>query len=93
MRTPLIAATALCLLATPALATSNPLAVKFTDLDLDTAAGKATLDARIDNAARRYCADEQVTGSRIGSQSCLKSVRSEVLAKIDEYQDRVGKGG
>lgn len=92
MRMPLFAAAALGLLATPALAASS-LAVKLADLDLDSAAGKATLDARINKAARRFCANEQQTGTLLPSKACLDGVRREVLARVEEYQNRVGKGG
>ncbi len=102
MRKPVSAALAFALLAaplgiaSPALAKAtlaNPTAVKFTDLDLDNAAGKATLEDRIRNAANRICAAEQLTGSRIPSRACIAGVRQQVLAKVEEYQVRVGKGG
>lgn len=84
MRKPLFAALAIAL--------AQPNEVKFGDLDLDSNAGKATLDARIRNAARNLCANEIRTGSRIDS-ACRNDVRKQVLAQIDAWQNRVGKGG
>jgi len=96
MRMHILAATALSLIAaTPALAAggSGALTVKYADLDLDSAAGQATLKARIDNAARRLCANEQQTGTRIVSQVCISDVRNQVLAQVEVSRNRVGKGG
>ena len=102
MSKPVSAALALTILAvqlgiaSPALANSampNPTVVKFTDLDLDSAAGKSTLEGRIRNAANRICAAEQLTGSRIPSRACMAGIRQQVWAKVEDYQIRVGKGG
>ena len=102
MRKPISAALALAMLAaplaiaSPAFANSgpaNPTAIKFADLNLDSADGKATLEARIRNAASRICATEQRTGTRINSRACMLDIREQVLAQVSAYQDRVGKGG
>lgn len=76
--------------AAPAMAKPNE--VHFGDLDLDTPAGRATLDARIRNAARSVCGHEVTTGTRIQS-TCKNDVREQVLAQVDSYQNRMGKGG
>lgn len=68
-------------------------AVQFNDLDLDSEAGKSTLEGRIRNAARRICDTEQRTGTRLASTACLADVREQVLAQIEARQNRTGKGG
>lgn len=101
MRTILFPALALALTAMPivpalaALAPNPPRAnaVQFNDLDLESEAGKATLEGRIRNAARRVCDTEQRTGSRIASTACLEDVRQQVLARVEAYQNRTAKGG
>lgn len=85
-----------------ALALAGPLAigaahaqqaeVKFGDLDLETDAGKTELEARIRNAARVVCTVERTTGTRIPTP-CRNELRQQVLAKVEAWQDRVGKGG
>ena len=91
-------AIALAVLAAPfasAMAASPPQAqsVQFNDLDLDSAAGQKTLDARIRNAARRVCDGESRVGTRLGTAKCVEDVRRQVLAQVETYQNRVGKGG
>lgn len=89
---PALAFAAMALPGAPALA-ADPTEVKFGDLDLDTKAGKATLDARIRNAAKRFCEAGQRTGTRLASNACINDIRQQVLAEIDQRQNRVGKGG
>lgn len=89
---------ALAVLATPftsAMAASPPQAqsVKFNDLDLESADGKKTLDARIRNAARRVCDDHELTGTRLARNACVEDVHRQVIAQVKSYQNRVGKGG
>lgn len=67
--------------------------LRFNDLDLDTPAGKAELTTRIDAIARTMCKAHESTGTRLGAADCRREVRREALAKVDEYQNRVGKGG
>lgn len=67
--------------------------VKFNDLDLDSEVGKQALEVRIKNTARRICDAEQRTGSRISSSACFEDVRKQVLAQVESYQNRTGKGG
>lgn len=95
MRKPLFAAMALALTAgsmtgTAFAAPANT--VKFGDLDLDSKAGQDTLEGRIRNAARQICDQEETTGTRLKS-GCHDSVRKQVLAQVEEYQNSVGKGG
>ena len=61
--------------------------VRFGDLDLSTASGKAALDRRIDAAAKKLCGDGKRTGSNIPDHSWLRSckaqVHNQVTAKLD----------
>ncbi|MFM6930941.1 MAG: UrcA family protein [Novosphingobium sp.] len=89
-------AIALAVLAAPfasAMAASPPQSVQFSDLDLETSAGQKTLDARIRNAARRVCDGESRVGTRLGTAKCVEDVRQQVIAQVESYQNRVGKGG
>ncbi|MFM5907777.1 MAG: UrcA family protein [Novosphingobium sp.] len=67
--------------------------VQFDDLDLESKAGQLTLDARIRNAARRVCDDSVMVGTRIRSNACEQGVRKQVLAQVEAWQNRIGKGG
>jgi UrcA family protein len=97
MKSIIAPALALAVMATPfaaaVAAPPQPGAVQFNDLDLDTTAGKKTLDARIRNAARRVCDSESRVGTRLARGACIEDVRRQVLAQVESYQDRVGKGG
>lgn len=90
-------ALALAVLATPfasaMAAPSQSNQVRYNDLDLETAAGKKTLDARIRTAARSICDGESRTGTRLARSACIEDVRRQVLSQIDSNQNRVGKGG
>lgn len=79
MRTPVIALTALALIAgSPAAA--EDFVVQHADLDLSTAKGQKALDKRIDSEARRYCKmDVRQTGTRIrasGTTECYNQARA-----------------
>ena len=68
----------------PALAdTAN---LRFDDLDLSTAAGKATFGARIEHTLRTACPAQVVTGSRIahddGTVECKRDVRKQIAAQL-----------
>lgn len=97
MKTTFAPAIALAVLAAPfasaMAAPPQPNAVHFNDLDLDSAAGKKTLDARIRNAARRVCDGHDLTGTRLAKGACVEDVRRQVIAQVESYQNRVGKGG
>lgn len=92
MRNTLMALAATCLIAAPALAEEGK-ALRYNDLDLSTPAGKATLDKRIKITARKICAAQVLTGTRIPEPDCRGKVRDEILAKIEEREARLGKGG
>jgi UrcA family protein len=81
----------LAAIAVPAFA-QPPVSLRIDDLDLDTPAGKATLDARIEAVAKAMCGAEPRTGTRIPSRDCVSSVREEIAAKLEARQ-RLAKGG
>ncbi|WP_158241534.1 UrcA family protein [Novosphingobium sp. TH158] len=98
MKFMLAPALAIAALAAPAVASANTTAapkasIKFDDLDLDSKSGQSTLDQRIRSAAKQVCSDTARTGTRIPSSKCHKDLRENVLARIEAYQNRVGKGG
>ena len=83
------------LFAIPGSASAEPsgksVAVRYADLDLNTAAGQQQLERRIQRAARQVCAiDETNTGTRIRSRDAtacydqaLRDVRSHLATAID----------
>lgn len=85
MRTPLIALTALTILAS-APASASDFIVKHADLDLSTAKGQKALDRRIDAEARRYCGmNSQQTGTRVTARSaseCFAQARAAARAQV-----------
>lgn len=60
--------------------------VRTDDLDLTTAAGKATLDRRTNTAAMQVCAGETATESRISAaqarQQCIDDVREQIRRQL-----------
>ncbi len=71
--------------------------VRYTDLDLKTAAGKTELNRRIDKAARSVCGLDQAvtTGSRIRSHSqntCYKNALSQIEPQFARLIDSNGEG-
>jgi UrcA family protein len=74
-----------------ALASASPAfaeaaALRYTDLDLSSAAGQAELERRIENAARQVCKAEAYTGTRIVDRDeqarCMDEVRSQIAARL-----------
>ncbi|MFN5779042.1 MAG: UrcA family protein, partial [Novosphingobium sp.] len=75
----LLAATA------PAMAQSaEGIQIQTADLNLDSAAGRTTLERRIGNAERQLCSGDLTTGSRVRlaqeQQACKAEVRRQVYA-------------
>ena len=96
MRTPLIALTALTLLAgVPAAA--EDFVVRYDDLDLASPKGQKVLDRRIDAAARTYCGiGVQRTGTRVKGASateCYRSARNAAREKMAALVEQKSKGG
>lgn len=57
--------------------------IAYGDLNLSTVEGAAALDARIEKAARAYCRNYTVAGSRIvRADVCERAVREEVMAQL-----------
>lgn len=93
-----IAAVAVCLSATPALAgqaDQKSMNINVADLDLATAEGRQILDNRIEWAARRVCEVGQArTGTRLpypDSAKCLEEARASAelqLAFLREDRQR-----
>lgn len=84
---PLAAAVAV-LAASPVLAGQDAptTRVEYKDLDLSTKQGRATLDRRIEQAARSVCPSSAVTGSHIPRknacvETAIKSVKQSLAAK------------
>ncbi len=78
-----VATLALAALPVAALSTAHaadyaPAAVRVADLNLATASGKATFDARVDAAAHHFCADERKLGFKA---ACEAGVRTEMNEK------------
>jgi UrcA family protein len=61
--------------------------VRYADLNLSSAAGQAELDRRIESAARRACAADAPTATRIQNREdenrCKAQVRAQVVAAIN----------
>ncbi|MFN5085445.1 MAG: UrcA family protein [Novosphingobium sp.] len=77
----LLAATA------PAMAQSaEGIQIQTADLNLDSAAGRTTLERRIGNAERQLCSGDLTTGSRVRlaqeQQACKAEVRRQVYAQF-----------
>ncbi len=86
----------------PALAGAAPsdeprvAAVRFGDLNLDTAEGQQVLQRRLETAARQVCGtEERITGSFLASTSshscyvrALENLDREVAARIDRQSQR-----
>ena len=72
-----LAAAPVAALVTPAHAAGHE-RVYVSDLNLATAAGKATFDQRVDHAVRHFCSTEQNFSQRA---ACQTAVREEADAK------------
>lgn len=85
-RIALIAAIALAGLSTPAFAKAETREVRIADLDLTTAQGQQTLDARLDSAARASCG---APGSRsLQALAAHRRCREAALAAARPQADR-----
>ncbi len=75
-----IAALALIFAAAPALAQPQAGSVRYSDLDLATPAGVATLDRRISRAVERLCGVAYPTD--LDAQAQVASCRSETMKSV-----------
>ncbi|HMO69523.1 MAG TPA: UrcA family protein [Novosphingobium sp.] len=57
--------------------------LRIDDIDLSTEAGRTTLSARIDEAARRACRTQPHTGTRIASREGLDGCMADVRRQIE----------
>ncbi|HVR90080.1 MAG TPA: UrcA family protein [Novosphingobium sp.] len=59
---------------------------RIDDLDLSTAAGKATFDARIEAAVRRACFEPVSTGTHIANSharsECIAEARRQIVERL-----------
>ncbi|OYW47128.1 MAG: hypothetical protein B7Z08_07795 [Sphingomonadales bacterium 32-68-7] len=77
------------LLSAPALA-NDSLAIKTSDLDLETQAGQAQLERRVDRAARTACGLGEVrSGTNLPSQSARKCFEQAKANAMRQVNDRV----
>lgn len=71
-------------LAAPAIAGYGSALVTWSDLDLASASGRATLAQRIDVAADQACKGVTITGSRIASARERDVCKAEVRRELNE---------
>jgi UrcA family protein len=84
--------TALAISATAcASAHAQTVAVKVSDLNLSDAAQMQMLGARIDSAARRFCATAPLTDLNQAA-ACREGVRVEVMDKVGSSASAAAKG-
>lgn len=81
-----IALAALPLVAIAGIAQAAPATVQISDLDLSTVEGQAQFKARVKDAARDFCRERAVTGTRISSRSCIAAVEAEMTEKLAAQQ-------
>lgn len=95
MKTPLIALTALSLIAgVPAAA--EDFVVRYADLDLATPEGQKALDKRIDAEARDYCkVSAPTTGTRVKRDvsQCVNEARNAARESMASLIEKHSKGG
>jgi len=93
----LIMALSAVTLAVPAAAAAEPqLKVKYSDLDLSTEAGQATLNRRIDQSARQLCGRGVSTGTILSSgraKDCYERARTSAHQMIAERVARESNAG
>jgi UrcA family protein len=96
-----VAATlALCALTPPALAAAPAdgasVAIRYADLNLESAEGQAELTRRIDRAARAVCGiDAQSTGTRIPSRAsneCYRNALQQIEPQFARLIDKQRSG-
>lgn len=71
--------------------------IRVADLDLGTAAGQRTLDARVESAIRQVCRSVSVkTGTRIMDQSaqeCKTRARADAKSQVAALKTDAQRGG
>jgi UrcA family protein len=96
MRQYLIALSALTVVA-GAPAAAQDFAVKYSDLNLQSAKGQKELERRIDKAAREYCGlDAPRSGTRMhsqGTRDCYRDARAAARQEMAALLDKSQLGG
>ncbi|TWJ08906.1 UrcA family protein [Altererythrobacter ishigakiensis] len=91
MRTIFASAAALTLIAAPAAANADTVEVRVSvaDLDLNTAAGRAALEERVERQARKACKVETALdrAPEMTDWSCVEAAKTAALAKVDASQN------
>ena len=86
------AAAALTLVATPAVAKTDTVEVRVSiaGLDLDSAAGRSALEARVERAVRSACEVRDPLGRNAPKTDwdCVKTAKAAALAQIESNGDR-----
>lgn len=81
---PALAALSLTVLAAPVSAEKVAVPVQYADLNLDNAAGMATLEGRIQAAAKRICGKTEVRKVHDGDdqQRCMRETQASVSFEL-----------
>ena len=81
---PALAALSLAAFSTPASAETQSVAVQYADLNLDSPAGMAALEGRIQAAAQRICGKAQVRNVHDGAdqQRCIRETQASVSVEL-----------
>ena len=79
-----LAAFSLAAFSTPASAETQSVSVQYADLDLDSPAGMAALEGRIQAAAQRICGKAQVRNVHDGAdqQRCIRETQASVSVEL-----------
>jgi UrcA family protein len=79
-----VAALSLAVVATPAVAETMSITVPYSDLDLSSPAGMATLQARVDAAAKRICGRAEVRriSDATDHDNCVRQTQASVSIEI-----------
>lgn len=81
---PALAVLSLALVATPASAEKVSIPVQYADLNLDNPAGMATLEGRIEAAAKKICGKAEVRKIRDGEDHnrCMRETHASVSIEL-----------
>jgi UrcA family protein len=77
--------------ASPAIARDRGYAVAFSDLNLASAAGRATLDRRVERAARHLCGTPFI--NELDFNAAISECRNDVVAAARAQRDVLAGGG
>ena len=85
-----LGALSLAAFATPASAESQSVSVTYADLDLSSPAGMATLESRIEAAAKKICGRTEVRNVHDGAdqQRCIRQTQTSVSVEIARVTGR-----